>query len=716
MMKALQAYNQDDLSNLANRAKIVNMQDNKKVNEDYTLTKMSVVTMSNTFVGIQNEFNKIAANITDIKALNSQERNTRSIASNDNTPVATRIIGADQLGDSFDMLGEYFDTLAKLLKKLNLKTPEVVQPEDGGDVDVDIDIDRRRGRRSRRTRGRSRRRLRGRGLAGKALGIFGAGLDLTDRLSEGEDLAEAGVGVAGGVAGGIAGAQAGAALGALGGPAAPITVPLGGLIGGALGYFAGGFVADKAYDAVTEPSAQRTPVASNQPARPVSKPSVDRRLESAVKTATAAPARREPSEISNNSYSSRFADYLSDVFANVKGYIGGMAGAAVGAAAGLIGGDVNAPSLSGETSQSFQNIMDIAASMGDPHPELTAAQWALESGNGTSRMARELNNPFGQTTNRPEDGQAVTGRDGVRRIFKRYPSTQDAIRHHVERWNQRYTTREQTPEQALTAIINNRYVGNPNSAEAQQYYRSIAGILSSNNIAYRQVYTYTPRPTPTSSPQTQGGTGLVSPMPGVTARSGFGMRTHPLYGDRRMHNGLDYTADEGTPILSSGNGTVVFVGERRGYGKTIEIDHGGGIMTRYAHMSRFRVSNGAMVSQGQQIGDVGRTGKVTGPHLHFEVLRNGRAEDPRAYINAPTVASPAGTPSRASLVANANSRNYFEELRRNPRRGNGSLLMINGAPNPFASLPGAFPTRFGQTAPRQSNPDPRGAYRAYHGQ
>ena len=710
-MKALQAYNRDDLNNLANRAKIVSMQNNKKDNVDYTLTKRSVVTMSNSFVGIQNEFNKIVANITDLKMLQAQEANAKTIASNDNNQVATRIIGADQLGDSVDVLGEIFETLAKLLKKLDLKTPETTQPETGEGGDIDIDIDRRRGR---RTRGRGRSRLRGRGLAGKALGIFGVGLDVTDRLSSGEDVAEAAVGVAGGVAGGIGGAQAGAALGALGGPAAPLTIPLGGLIGGALGYLAGGFVADKAYDAVAEPSEQRSPVAS-KPAAPV-KSSTDRRLEGAIKTATAVPARREPSEISNNSYSSRFANYLSDVFENVKGYIGGIAGAAVGAAAGLVGG-VNPPDLSGTTNQSFQNIMDIAASMGDPHPELTAAQWALESGNGTSRMARELNNPFGQTTNNPEEGQAVTGRDGVKRIFKRYNSTEDAIRHHVDRWNQKYTTKDQTPEQALTAIINNRYVGNPNSAEASQYYSSIAGILSSNNISYRQVYTYTPSVT-SAGPQPQGGAGLASPMPGFKANSEFGMRKHPIHGDVRMHDGLDYSARAGTPILASGSGTVVFAGARSGYGNTIEIDHGDGLVTRYAHMSQFSVANGATVTQGQRIGAVGATGNVTGAHLHFEVLRNGRAQNPRTYINAPVATpSPVGTPSRASLMANRlplNATNYFEALKANPKRGNGSLIMM---PSPApAQQTITFPYKFGQTPPRQPNANPRGAYPAYHGQ
>jgi len=319
-----------------------------------------------------------------------------------------------------------------------------------------------------------------------------------------------------------------------------------------------------------------------------------------------------------------------------------------------------------------------------------------------------LNNPFGQTTNNERDGQAVTGNDGVRRIFKRYNSTEDAIRHHVERWNQRYTTKDQTPEQALTAIIDNRYVGNPEGAEAQQYYRSIAGILSSNNIGYRQTYTYAPSVT-SAGPQRQGGAGLVSPMPGFTSNSEFGMRRHPIHGDMRMHDGLDYSARVGTPILASGSGTVVFAGTRGGYGNTIEIDHGDGLVTRYAHMSQFNVANGATVTQGQMIGAVGATGNVTGPHLHFEVLRNGRAQNPRTYINAPSAAAP------APLRANPNiAREYFEALRPNRGRGAGSLILMPSAAPAQQTI--TFPYRFGQSPPRQPNGNPRYAYGAYHGQ
>ncbi len=132
------------------------------------------------------------------------------------------------------------------------------------------------------------------------------------------------------------------------------------------------------------------------------------------------------------------------------------------------------------------------------------------------------------------------------------------------------------------------------------------------------------------------GMSLASPLPGFSVNSKFGMRNHPIHGDTRMHEGVDYSARMGTPVRSSGSGTVIFAGVRGGYGNTIEISHGGGLKTRYAHLSSFRVNEGDTVAQGQHIGAVGATGRVTGPHLHFEVLRNGKPQDPRLYIDAPT--------------------------------------------------------------------------------
>ncbi|WP_199555795.1 M23 family metallopeptidase [Sandaracinobacteroides hominis] len=125
--------------------------------------------------------------------------------------------------------------------------------------------------------------------------------------------------------------------------------------------------------------------------------------------------------------------------------------------------------------------------------------------------------------------------------------------------------------------------------------------------------------------------GLIrTPVQGARQSSGFGMRFHPLLGYSRMHQGVDFAARAGTPILASAGGRVVLAGWGGGYGNVVVLDHGKGMRTRYAHMQSIGVRNGQQVSQGQQIGRVGSTGLSTGPHLHYEVWMNGKPVDPRS--------------------------------------------------------------------------------------
>ncbi|HEX8526922.1 M23 family metallopeptidase [Allosphingosinicella sp.] len=112
--------------------------------------------------------------------------------------------------------------------------------------------------------------------------------------------------------------------------------------------------------------------------------------------------------------------------------------------------------------------------------------------------------------------------------------------------------------------------------------------------------------------------------------SGFGMRRHPILGYSRMHRGVDFAAGYGTPILAATDGRVAAAGWAGGYGRQVRLSHSGGLVTSYSHMSRFAVSPGQTVRQGQVIGYVGSTGLSTGPHLHYELYRNGTAIDPRS--------------------------------------------------------------------------------------
>ena len=121
---------------------------------------------------------------------------------------------------------------------------------------------------------------------------------------------------------------------------------------------------------------------------------------------------------------------------------------------------------------------------------------------------------------------------------------------------------------------------------------------------------------------------LHQPVPGRIT-SGFGYRVHPILGYRRFHRGLDIGAAHGTPILAATDGRVARAGWGGGYGNMVQLSHGGGLATRYGHMSRIAVSAGQAVRQGQVIGYVGSTGMSTGPHLHYELFRNGQLVDPR---------------------------------------------------------------------------------------
>lgn len=114
--------------------------------------------------------------------------------------------------------------------------------------------------------------------------------------------------------------------------------------------------------------------------------------------------------------------------------------------------------------------------------------------------------------------------------------------------------------------------------------------------------------------------------------SGYGTRRDPFSGHAAMHSGLDFRAPHGSPIFAAAAGTVVFAGRKGGYGNTVEIDHGAGMITRYAHMARFSTHVGAEVPAGTHIGAIGSTGRSTGPHLHFEVRIDGRAVNPRPFL------------------------------------------------------------------------------------
>ncbi|MES1209745.1 MAG: M23 family metallopeptidase, partial [Pseudomonadota bacterium] len=119
--------------------------------------------------------------------------------------------------------------------------------------------------------------------------------------------------------------------------------------------------------------------------------------------------------------------------------------------------------------------------------------------------------------------------------------------------------------------------------------------------------------------------------------SGFGPRVHPITGDVRFHSGVDLRASEGAPIRAVAGGIVREAGHRGGYGNVVEIDHGDGTSTLYAHASAVLVAKGQRVDEGQPVALVGQTGQATGPHLHFELRRHDHPVDPLRRDPSPSI-------------------------------------------------------------------------------
>jgi murein DD-endopeptidase MepM/ murein hydrolase activator NlpD len=124
---------------------------------------------------------------------------------------------------------------------------------------------------------------------------------------------------------------------------------------------------------------------------------------------------------------------------------------------------------------------------------------------------------------------------------------------------------------------------------------------------------------------------LLWPVRGAVT-SPFGWRTHPIFGTREFHTGIDIAGQMGAPVVAAYPGTVRFVGWRSGYGQQVIVDHGGGFETAYSHLSAASVQPGTHVEQGQEIGRIGSTGWSTGPHLLFEVFVNGAPRNPAGYL------------------------------------------------------------------------------------
>lgn len=171
---------------------------------------------------------------------------------------------------------------------------------------------------------------------------------------------------------------------------------------------------------------------------------------------------------------------------------------------------------------------------------------------------------------------------------------------------------------------------------SRRYGVSIAEIAHVNNLDVTQVLPVgttllLPGASARSVPVVSRSSSFRWPIQG-SLTSSYGWRTHPISGQESFHDGLDIAASSGTAIGAALGGKVKYAGWLGGYGRLVTIDHGDGLETRYAHMSAFNVSQGQIVSAGDIIGYVGQSGDATGPHVHFEIRKNGRTLNPRDYL------------------------------------------------------------------------------------
>lgn len=173
--------------------------------------------------------------------------------------------------------------------------------------------------------------------------------------------------------------------------------------------------------------------------------------------------------------------------------------------------------------------------------------------------------------------------------------------------------------------------------------RAIAGMLSVNDLFAENIEAAA---TDVSTVRALTAATKALPLSRPTDRdeksSGFGMRIDPFTGHPAFHPGLDFPAPMMTPVYATAPGIVSFTGVRNGYGSTIEIDHGGGFTTRFAHLAAIGVHVGQRIANHQRVGGIGSTGRSTGPHLHYEVWRDGRPQDPERFLKAGEYVQQAG--------------------------------------------------------------------------
>ncbi len=652
---------------------------------NYELTKSNLITISNSFTSLQNTFNKIYSHTLNVRNLHQYEekrlaniKRENSIESKIAPPSSTPLSAAGD-GSTLASTAATLDKLASSVDQLNEKMKNINLGGGGmssaGQLADAIPTS-------------SRTRL-GR-FAGRALGAVGIGLDVYGRYQEGQSAGQIAAGVGGGLAGAAALGQAGAALGALGGPAAPVTVPLGAFIGSAIGYFGGSYAGDAAYDTFNQRAmgggvkangayliGERGPevlmlgglsgrvIANGQRGKTSQSEkyltaAADRSSRAAAKVIKGQPP-------GPTSYSSKLSNYLSSLFSNMPNWLNrikdwlGLGNN--GAPPGTLGAGQYAAigDLSGVTGE-WKNDAEFLTAVDE-----VARKYNIDANDLLGLIYNESAGTFD-----PAIKNSI-GATGLFQFMPQYFDTAAIARmsraEQVRLADERIFAANGLPRGAnagqlyaavfLPTIARNAGWQGVLTREGERYYEANArdkqgrragldsnkdGVIDFGDLAsiisgHRTRMGLGPSPSLVGVMSTQG---FVTPVSGL---AGSGFRTP----DRPDHEGLDFPIPAGSAVRAAKAGTIISARTRGGYGYTIDIDHGGGVVTRYAHLREYVRRTGAVQAgdiiaySGGVPGEPG-AGRTTGAHLHFEVIVNGTQVDPAQFLTGAAAPVPVVSP------------------------------------------------------------------------
>lgn len=624
--------------------------------------------MSSTLTKMEDSFNSILSYTRNIIKLTP-----KGVANQEKTPVqqlvpSQPVVNTDSLIGQLTLLDKQIKLLTQKLGGLDLSAQR--------QSDIDIDIMK------------TRKRIKGGKIPKslKVLGTIGVGLDVYDRYSEDQSFGQIATGVGSSLVGSMVGGRAGAALGSSAGPIGGI---VGSVIGSTVGYLGGGYVGDKLYNTFATKTAS----------------TVDKAI---------ANKNLADGKINDNEPSAQFASYLKATTDMVSKIVPGVgiaqsimqAGSDFGS--GYSEGFDNVETMS--SNEAVNKAMAFFQSKGWTKEQAAGivGNLQVESGNFSSdvisgKKKGDSGRAVGVAQWHP-DRQAK-----FRGLFGR-PLVGSSLQQQLEFIQWELSNNEKRAGNALrgtrsaedaASIIDQLY--ERSSGEHRRQRMANARRLIKDDSWAQQAGNIVGQGASSIRDRVVGGK-FIHPVNPATLGSRFGMR----WG--RMHKGQDYPVPMGTPVVAANSGVVTFAGAQSGYGLLVKIQHSDGSETRYAHLSRILVRQGSSVTLGQSIGLVGSTGRSTGPHLHFEILKGGRQVDPLTMIGGggtrvPDHVADRGTEPDVAKRQPANGKgvstgDFLKEQARSQSANKGSILIVNkkSSATPRISSKGAERSKSGGTA------------------